>query len=80
MGNLLKRLQNIGCGEKADKYGCDGRVLFDLVFGELHHYLMTLDCGPHNFGGLVHSGRTQRVPPQNMGPIQVIKNMPKMVR
>ena len=79
MGNLLKRLQNIGCGEKADKYGCDGRVLFDLVFGELQHYLMTLERGPQNCGGIVHGGRTQLVSPQNMGLIKVLKNIPQLV-
>ena len=65
MGNFLKGFINIGCDEEAEKYGCDGRVAFDLVFGELCHYLMTLECGPHNYGSLLHSGRTQLVPPQN---------------
>ena len=31
--NLLKKLINIGCDEKADKYGYDVRVAFDLMFG-----------------------------------------------
>ena len=80
MVNLLKRLQNLGCDEKADKYRRDRRVTFDLMFGELCHYLMTLEHGPHNCGGLVHSGRTKPVPPHNIVPIQVIKNMPQLVR
>ena len=79
MGNLLKRLQNIGCGEKADKYGCDGRVVFNLVFGELRHYLITMERGSQNCGGLIHSGRTQLVPPQNKGPIQVVKHPPQLI-
>ena len=29
----MMRFRNIGCDEEADKYGCDGRVAFDLVFG-----------------------------------------------
>ena len=69
MGNLLKRLINIGCDEEADKYDCDGRVAFDLVFVELRHYLIILEHVPQNLSGLVHSGRTQPVPPHNMGPI-----------
>ena len=78
--NLLKRLQNIGCDEKAEKYGRDGRVTFDIVFRELHHYLMTLEHGPQNCGCLVHSGRTQLSPPHYTGPIKVVKNMHQLVR
>ena len=77
--NLLKWFINLGCDEEAGKYGCDGRVAFYLVFGEIHHYLMALDCVPHNCGSLINSGRTQRVPPQNTIPIQVIKTLPQMV-
>ena len=57
--NILKRLINIGCDEEAVKYGCGGRVAFDLGFGELRHYFMTLEHDPHNCGGLFHSGGTQ---------------------
>ena len=35
LGNILKGIRNLGCDEEADKYGCGGRVLFDLVFVEL---------------------------------------------
>ena len=79
MVNILNRLRNSGGDEKAEKYGCDGRVAFDFLFGELCHYLMTLERGPHNCGGLVHSGRTQLIPPHNMGPIQVVKNLPQLI-
>ena len=78
MLNALFR--NLGCHEKAGKYGRDVRVAFDLVFGELLHYLMTLERGPYNYGGLFHSGRTQLVSPHNTGLIQVIKNIPQVVR
>ena len=54
--NLLKRLRNIGCDEKAEKYGRYGRLAFDIVFGEIRHYLMTLKHVPNNYGGLIHSG------------------------
>ena len=80
LGNILKTLRNLGCNKKAGNYGCDGRVAFDLWFGELLNYLMTLECGPQNSGGLVQSGITQLIPTQNMGPIQVIKKMTHMVR
>ena len=53
---------------------------FDLVCEELRHYLMTLERGPHNYGGLVYSGITQLVPPHNFGPIQVVKNLPQLIR
>ena len=35
--NLLKRIINLGCDEKADKYERDGRVALDIMFGELRH-------------------------------------------
>ena len=40
--NLLKRIINLGCDEKADKYERDGRVALDIMFGELRHYLMNM--------------------------------------
>ena len=40
---------------------------------------MVLEHGPHNFGGLVHSGITQIFPPQNPILVQVIKNLPQVV-
>ena len=76
----MKRIQNIGCDEKADKCGHDESMVFDFVFGELCHYLMTMERGPHNCGGIVHSGTTQLVPPHNTGLIQDIKNMPQLVK
>ena len=75
----IESLRNIGCDEEAKKYECDGRMEFYLVFGELVHYLMTMESGPQNCGGIVHSGRVQMFPPQNMGPIQVFKNIPQLV-
>ena len=75
----MKGFINLGCDEEAEKYGRDGRVAFDLVFRKLRHYLMTMERVPQNFGGLLHSVRTQLVPPQNTSPIQVTKNMPQLV-
>ena len=73
LGNILKKLQNLGCNEKADKYVLDRSVAFDLVFRELCHYLMTMECGQHNCGGIFHSWRTQLVPPQNADPREFVK-------
>ena len=64
---------------RSDKYGRDRRVTFDIVFGELRRYLMTMERVPHNFGSLVHSGRTQLFPSHNTGLIQVVKNLPQLV-
>ena len=80
MVNILKRFRNIGCDKEAEKYGCDGRVAFDIVFGGILHYLMTMEHGPQNCGGLVHSGRNQFPPTQNTVPIKLFKNIPQLVR
>ena len=69
---------NIGRDEESDKYGCDGRVTFDIMFEELHHYFMTLEHGANNSDGIVHSGITQLGPPHNPISIQVIKNLPQL--
>ena len=79
MGNLLKRLRNCGHDKETEKYGCDERVVFDLVFGELYHYLMPLDHGSHNYSSILHSGITQLLSPQNTVPIQAVKNLPQLV-
>ena len=79
LGNILKRLRNLGYNDESDKYVSDERVAFDLVFGELRHYLMTLELGPQNCGCIVHSGITQLIPPQNTGTIQVVKNLSQLV-
>ena len=50
-----------------------------LCLDIFRHYIMTMDRGLHNCGGLVHSGRTQLFPPHNTGPIQVVKNLPQLV-
>ena len=73
------RLRNPGFDEKSDKYGCDGREAFDLMFGELLHYLMTLERGPNNCRSLIHSGRTQFAPPHNTDPMQVFNNWTQLV-
>ena len=64
----MKRFINIGRDEEAEKYGCDGRVAFDLVFGEPHHYLMTMERLPYNYGSIIHSGITQLVLPHTPKP------------
>ena len=77
--NILKGFKNISCDEEADKYGCDGRVAFDLMFVELHHYLMDMEHGLYNYNSLVHRRRTQISPPHNPSLTQLIKNLPQMV-
>ena len=80
MGNILKGFINIGCDEEADKYGCDWSLAFDIVLGELRHYLMTMERVPQNCDGFVHSVITQLFPTQNNTRIQVIKNLFQLVR
>ena len=78
-GNLLKGFINIVHDEEAEKYRCDGRVKFYLMYGELRHHIMTLERGQQHCGALVHSGRHQLVPPQNPILIQAAKNLPRLV-
>ena len=33
LGNLLKGFRTLCRDEELEKYGCNGRVVFDLVFG-----------------------------------------------
>ena len=62
-----------------DKYGFDRKVEFDLVFGELCHYLIILERVPQNCGGLIYSGRTQIILPHNKGLVLFNKNLPHLV-
>ena len=65
LGNLLEGFINLGSVKEVDKYGCDGRVACYLVFVEIRHHLMTMECGPHHYSGLLYNGITQIVPPHN---------------
>ena len=79
LGNLLKGFRNIGRDEGAGKYGCEGRVAFYCMFRELRHYIVTLERGPQNFCGIIHSGKTQLILHHHLVPIQVIKHMLQLV-
>ena len=80
LGDLLKGIKYIGCDEEANKYGDDGGMTFDLVFGKFCHHLMTLKGGPHHSGSLIHSLCKQKLLDYYQTKIQVIYYLPNMVR